>query len=44
MALQSRNTILSEPLASNAEWVHESSAEVGFVFDLFMFYHFSQCD
>ncbi|CAF1195103.1 unnamed protein product [Adineta steineri] len=29
MALQTRHTnILSEPLASNAEWVHESSAEV----------------
>ena len=30
MALQSRNTVLSEPLAPNAEWVHENSAEVGF--------------
>ena len=35
MALQSRNMNLTEPLAPNAEWVHESSAQVG-VFLLFI--------
>ena len=30
MALQSNNMNLTEPLAPNAEWVHESSAQVGF--------------
>ncbi len=34
MALQTHNMSLMEPLASNAEWVHESSAEVGFFFVL----------
>jgi hypothetical protein len=27
---------LTEPLAPNAEWVHESSAQVGFFFLLFI--------
>jgi hypothetical protein len=36
MALQSHNMNLTEPLAPNAEWVHESSAQVGFFFLLFI--------
>jgi hypothetical protein len=35
MALQPHDTNLTEPLAPNAEWVHESSAQVG-VFFLFI--------
>jgi hypothetical protein len=29
MALQTHNMNLTQPLAPNAEWVHESSAQVG---------------
>jgi hypothetical protein len=32
MALQTHNMNLTEPLAPNAEWVHESSAQVGYSF------------
>jgi hypothetical protein len=32
MELQSCNINLTEPLASNAEWIHEKSAQVGVIY------------
>lgn len=47
MELQSQSMSLIEPLAPNAEWVHESSAQVGFFIFFWIDYfnhNFSQCD